>query len=174
MKIRIGIHVTLASMFAQTMLLLTLVFSTVAGANSEDASGANGRDIPFRPTKNVSVQGILDVESVQVPRGVRVSATDDLVIRSHGDITIDGELVAVRTRDASGRHNGPRIELRSEGRIVLRGSLKGSRGPDATSFGQDGGHGGDILLVALEILSASDLVAGDGGQGGPSPYPSVM
>jgi hypothetical protein len=123
------------------------------------------------PDADASVGGVIDVDSVDIPPGVTVTAEGDVVIRSRGSVTIAG---TIQGETVEGR--GTSVTIESGGRIDVSGEVIAGTGftagdvsGDQEAVGADGGHGGSVTLRAksdIVLEAGARLAAGDGGDGG--------
>lgn len=69
--------------------------TTTITATSEGVMGTAEVEVmsaDFAPTSNTQLSGVLNAVDVNIPAGVTVTVTGDLVINATGDVTIDGNL----------------------------------------------------------------------------------
>jgi hypothetical protein len=111
-----------------------------------DGDGADG-DV-FRPTGDTSLSGAQSFSRVEIPAGVTVNVTGDLVLQAARDVTITGRLlgdcvgieiraagavtVAGEIRNACSDRGGegaPAIRVRAQGALLLAGANLTSSGP---------------------------------------------
>jgi len=81
---------------------------------------------PFSPTQHTSMGGSIEVDSVDIPAGVTVTAINDLVIRSKGPVNIAGIIQGLTLDD-----HGAGITIISEGAIDVTGEILAGNGPGA-------------------------------------------
>ena len=85
-------------------------------ATAEGQSGTADVDVipdNFSPGADTNISGTQDFNEVNIPAGVTVTVTDDLVMNVAGDVTIDGTL----SGDCVG------IAINGEGNVTIRGDV---------------------------------------------------
>jgi len=126
----------------------------------------------FRPETDVTLSGTVDCSRIEIPTGVTVRATADVVMRSAREIVIKGQMVA---------ESGVSLTLRSSEGIRTDGLIHAGDGAALTDVGSapvpelGGGNGGSIRIAAPVIAGSGEaragngaggLAGGDGGDGG--------
>lgn len=115
------------------------------------------------------IPSVVEVAELSIPAGSQINVPDDLTIRSRGDVTISGSLIA------QGSH-GQSIAIESEGNATILGVITAGAAPSGTNAvatlpsvtAESGEKGGDLMIRAdnISIGAAADLRAGNGGLGG--------
>lgn len=121
----------------------------------------------FHPVSDLGLDHDLSADSIYIPAGVTIRLQRDVVLESANDIVIRGTIEGDPAAELLPGAPGISVTLRATRTIDLWGDLKPSPGRDAVAPGQAGGDGGSILLEAAAIEADRDLLAANGGGGGP-------
>lgn len=124
----------------------------------------------FLAVDNMSITGTIEATDFVIPSGISVWFEGDVAIVSRGDVVIKGQLLSRTSPSASVAGNGGNLVIRSQGQVVIDGTVRATSGVQAVSAyvqnaARDGGNGGSILIVAPRVSGSGALHAGDGGSG---------
>ncbi len=133
-------HVLLA-----IILILTLL---PAACSDDDKSSTQPEDtVDFTPASDISLSGEHTYNSIAIPAGVTVSATDDLVLRARGSVTINGILTAT----------GHAITIHADSSVTITGAVRNVGSGAEDTLGIEIHGQGDMTFDGAEIVSGGDI-----------------
>lgn len=133
----------------------------------------NATALPIMPSRDTILSGQIICSRIEVPAGVTLTASEDLVIESDDEIVIRGTLetkVPATIKAASGigpTVPGVSITLRAKNRVVIDGIVRAGAGSVGVSgIDLDAAHGSDggsVTIDAPILIGRGEVLAGTGG-----------
>lgn len=150
-------------------MVLAGLLPVACGPNDNSKTDPNG---VLKPTSDTVLKGIVEASAIDIPAGVVVTASEDLVLKCSGPVNIAGILIGLTV---GGR--GVDITIESESSIEITGRVMAGMGASAEdgalaeglAEGANGYRGGSVMLKAasdIEIGPNARIAGGDAGDGG--------
>lgn len=154
------------------MRLFVLLGLLTAGFSSVLLSATRGGadwDVVLSPSNFTG--GILTGERILLPKGVVLELDEAAWIIASDRLLIEGD-IAMGDADSEGI-DAPELRLEAGRQLTVRGTIRGGAGwsypeaEDPAHLMKPGGRGGDIQLMAPDLLVWGLVASGPGGTGGP-------
>lgn len=155
------------------LVTVTMLTATVPGGFAAGGPAEGTIHVPEGETLEVGHEGLVTEGDIVVDGTVRSAPGGDLVLEAGRDIVVNGDVLA--GHGAPGEDGGDvRLDAEQTIRVNpdarLRAGAGGHGAPaileDGLAVGEDGGHGGRVLLEASTTVVDGELVPGMGGRGG--------
>jgi hypothetical protein len=132
---------------------------------------------PIHITNNTTLNGTIFATTVSIPRGVLVTATDDLTILATDSVSINGSIIGEDGSPGASITIISISEITISGRIIagngingVNSTIKGINGEDVVANGSDGADGGAITIISTDsniiLMDTAKIASGNGGEGG--------
>lgn len=131
----------------------------------------NATALPIVPSRDTILSGQVICSRIEIPLGVTLTASSDLLIESDDEIVIKGTLRAMASTShgpaasAQSGMSGVSITLRAKNRIVVDGEVRagsGSTAPPSAITALDGYDGGNVVIDAPVVYGRGAVYGGDG------------